>query len=453
MKKLIAKNLYTLSVALIICNAMAMVVDVLGLMPLVLPLICAIFTLVSLKVIRSAYDLYHESFKLTYISGIVLLISSIGTIFLNLYYDYKDISDLFVVTLIAMWLCWCSRIFVLLTFGIAMNQYLEKEGHAEFTSRLRVYKILTIVCAAFDSMKIMDAFGLGNEFVMIAKTLSYISYIVLFIVAAEIMARVKALETGEPEEDYGYKARAITATVVVALIMIVQTVLRCTFAHSIFNSTLKYASEPVIKSELKADENGYGLVGRLPGDDWETVSTLDGILAYEENEKEFVFVIEVDRSQIEEVSGAETVGISIGATLGRCRMIFGDSIILENLIWKCRDYVITLNDGNKIYATYPEELMKRLGDGEIKLPIADAYCPNELDALDGYFYNAFHVVSFEDRPETIDYVHVRGSYIDWLTFGDCVYDMAGKYYGIVLIMLIVSIIVSGRFMYKGLKNY
>ena len=171
--------------------------------------------------------------------------------------------------------------------------------------------------------------------------------------------------------------------------------------------------------------------------EYPVVSTLDEIL--NNMEKESFIVLKVNRSSMKPISKEDFKDMTLVQFWPRYFDLYGTGLLSSN-VWKMQDYEVTLADGETVYATYAVDLLNKLGDGEIELPISYAYKWSD--------YNEFryedHITDSSERDLTK--IHICGNDGDKFIFEDYVI----KYDNIFIFLNTIGflILAAGCFVWK-----
>lgn len=178
------------------------------------------------------------------------------------------------------------------------------------------------------------------------------------------------------------------------------------------------------------------IVGLLPDDSWETVSTGSEIKKNYLGNYEF-FVLEVDSSKITPVSEIKNVDNLFVEY--QSNSIFGKNIFKKYARAE-RDYVIELDDGVIVYASYSPYVIENLGEGRVKLPISVAV-KNDIDNKNmstwmHYFFDFVQVNDEQFIEYYSDAILVSGAY----AVGEIQSAKIGKYYNINILVNLVLLV-------------
>ncbi|MCQ2493567.1 MAG: hypothetical protein MJ104_03105 [Lachnospiraceae bacterium] len=242
---------------------------------------------------------------------------------------------------------------------------------------------------------------------------------------------------------YGYTKRVVIVTVVIALVFILQTVVRYELISAAVSSTEKMLSQ---EQTTAADPDGsiFGKIGYMPADDWTTVTSLEEIKEIRDSDLDNEFVILVDKSNIEALTINEYKAVQDYYTANIIAFMYGKSPLYTKKIWGITDYKITFEDGSTVFATYATNMIDKLEDGVVKLPIAYTYKTEDVKKVLEFELENRHVTPIEQRNSWMEETPVCGSLFDKLEFGNILTRNAGIYMLVMAILALAAVIVTGR---------
>lgn len=494
MRKALVNNFFALSIAAIICNIVQGILFADDLMENSNLFVMTVFGIVTIRLFKDACEIIDKRMKAVYIADIVMTVTAAFGLFASLYASYYNNNSLVIPGFIAIIVANVAIIFVFVFSALILRKFFVSKDQSQTAMGWMILAIASISLFIFKSIGqvlLYTSAAVDSYFLRKLERPLGLCGLVLFVAlltyTCVLLKKTAGIITDDPVADdsendnskydifkkdysekdnsvndnsennipeYGYKSRAITAAVVVLLVFMIQTGFRFFLVYMAVDNMETLMSQSVT-SEMEPGENYYYTtekVCHLPADDWKTVTSLEEIKEYQKEGNRIPFVIEVDKANMEPISDSDFYGWMMTGLADAYNFLYGDSVLLGRRTWFIRDYKITFEDGSCVYATYCENMVNKLGDGVIKLPVSYVY---NVEDYAGFFSDEieyWHVLRTEEREPWMMETPVLGTNMDRWEFASICDKKGGQYYAALMILFIASLSVSARFLFRGIEH-
>lgn len=469
MRKALVNNFFALSIAAIICNIVQGILFADDLMDNSNLFVMTVFGIVTIRLFKDACEIIDKRMKAVCIADIVMTVTAAFGLFASLYASYNSNNSLVMPCFIAIIIANVAVIFIFVFSALILRKFFVSKDQSQTAMGWMILAIASISLFIFKSIGqvlLYTSAAVDSYFLRkLERPLGLcglVLFVVLLIYAGVLLKKTAGIITDDPVADdsendipeYGYKSRAITAAVVVLLVFVIQTGFRFFLVYMAVDNMETLMSQRVT-SEMEPGANYYYTtekVCHLPADDWKTVTSLEEIKEYQKEGNRIPFVIEVDKANMEPISESDFYAWMMTGLVDAYNFLYGDSTLLRQRTWFIRDYKITFEDGSCVYATYCENMVNKLGDGVIKLPVSYVY---NVEDYAGFFSDEieyWHVLRTEEREPWMMETPVLGTNMDRWEFASICDKKGGQYYAALMILFIASLIVSARFLFRGIEH-
>ncbi len=469
MRKALVNNFFALSIAAIICNIVQGILFADDLMENSNLFVMTVFGIVTIRLFKDACEIIDKRMKAVCIADIVMTVTAAFGLFASLYASYNNNNSLVMPCFIAIIIANVAVILIFVFSALILRKFFVSKDQSQTAMGWMILAIASISLFIFKSIGqvlLYTSAAVDSYFLRKLERPLGLCGLVLFVAlltyTCVLLKKTAGIITDDPVADdsendipeYGYKSRAITAAVVVLLVFVIQTGFRFFLVYMAVDNIETLMSQRVT-SEMEPGENYYYTtekVCHLPADDWKTVTSLEEIKEYQKEGNRIPFVIEVDKANMEPISDSDFYGWMMTGLVDAYNFLYGDSVLLGRRTWFIRDYKITFEDGSCVYATYCENMVNKLGDGVIKLPVSYVY---NVEDYAGFFSDEieyWHVLRTEEREPWMMETPVLGTNMDRWEFASICDKKGGQYYAALMILFIASLIVSARFLFRGIEH-
>ena len=473
MRKLLINNFFALTIAALVCTAIRTIVWVNDLMSCSDLFVTALLGIVAVRLFKSGKDLIDKRFNGLFVADVIMSAASIAGMAITLYSNYRisNLGTLFGVafTLISK----AARVFIYIYSAKLMMEFVSSDEQKGSKKGWTVQLVISIACWSINlvasvlvQLFVYRTEEIARRFEVVSGLVSLGVYMAMLIhliflldrtsktVVEKVVGGPSVYVVEEEAEEpcaYGFMSRAITVTVAVVLVFLLQSVARYSLINSAVSNIEKQMSHKKTTA-INPNDSVLDILGYMPADDWTTVTSLEEIKEIQASDSFKAFVIEVDKNNIQPISDNEYKVATEVHMVNVVSFMYGKGSLLRSNIWGITDYIITFEDGSYVFATYPTRMINKLEDGVVKLPIAYTYDTEALEKVMDIELENRHVTPMQLRKAWMKETPVCGSFMDKLMFADILFRNAGIYMLVLVALSLAAAIAAARFLVKDITD-